>query len=230
MRQIVLDTETTGLETSEGHRIIEIGCVELLDRRPTGESRHWYLNPDREVDEGALEVHGISLDDLRDKPRFADIADELLEFIRDAELLAHNARFDVGFLDYELSLLGQARGRITDYCRVLDTLVLARQQRPGQKNNLDALCKHYGVDNSRRDLHGALVDAQLLAEVYLLMTGGQTRLSLGTSDGDAQAVAEPVRRLSPQRARLPVIAASAAELEAHEAWLAGEGAKLEISW
>ncbi len=230
MRQIVLDTETTGLEPSQGHRIIEIGCIELLDRRPTGERRHWYLNPDREVDEGALEVHGISLDDLKDKPRFVDIAEDLLSFLRGAQLLAHNASFDVGFLDYELSLLDSAHGKITDYCQVLDTLAVARQKRPGQKNNLDALCKHYGVDNSRRDLHGALVDAQLLAEVYLLMTGGQTRLSLDTGDRDAQAVAEPIRRLPAQRTRLSVISASGAELEAHKSWLAGQGAKLEMDW
>ena len=173
MRQVVLDTETTGLEVGKGHRIIEIGCVELSERRPTGRSFHRYLNPERVVDFGAQAVHGISNEFLADKPRFGEIAAEFIEFIAGAELIIHNAEFDVGFLDAELALADATLGRVAQHARVLDTLALAREKYPGQKNNLDALCKRLNVDNRGRNLHGALLDAQLLTEVYLAMTGGQ---------------------------------------------------------
>ncbi len=178
MRQIVLDTETTGLEVSLGHRIVEIGCVELVNRRVTGNHWHYYVNPDREVDSGAFEVHGISNDFLSDKNRFADLANDFLDYIIGAELVIHNAPFDLGFLDYELSLLDPPAAPLEQGCGILDTLLLARQKHPGQKNNLDALCKRYDIDNSRRNLHGALLDARILADVYLTMTGGQTSLGL----------------------------------------------------
>ncbi|HET6911863.1 MAG TPA: DNA polymerase III subunit epsilon [Rhodanobacteraceae bacterium] len=174
MRQIVLDTETTGLEAGRGHRIIEIGCVELIERRPTGRTFHRYLNPERAIDPGAMAVHGIRDEFLLDKPRFAEVAQEWLEFIRGAELLIHNAAFDVGFLDAELALAGH--GRVADHARVVDTLALAREKYPGQKNTLDALCKRLEVDNTHRELHGALLDARLLAEVWLAMTTGQSAL------------------------------------------------------
>ena len=176
-RQIVLDTETTGLEPSQGHRIIEIGCVEMVNRRLTGNNYHQYLQPDREIDAGALEVHGISNEFLRDKPRFGDIAEDLLRYLRDAELVIHNAPFDVGFLNYELKQ-GGGQEKIEDICTVTDTLQMARKLHPGQKNNLDALCKRYEVNNTQRELHGALLDAEILSEVYLRMTGGQERLAL----------------------------------------------------
>ncbi len=217
MRQIVLDTETTGLEVSQGHRIIEIGCVELKDRRLSGRSFHKYLCPDREVDPGALEVHGITNEFLADQPRFAEVVEEFLEFVRGAELVIHNAAFDVGFIDAELDRAGNGITRITELCQVLDTLTLARQLHPGQRNSLDALCKRYGVDNSRRDLHGALLDAQILSDVYLAMTGGQGALTL---EADAvepgHAAASVGRRIERSGIRIPVIRASAAELEAHE--------------
>jgi DNA polymerase-3 subunit epsilon len=161
MRQIVLDTETTGLEPSDGHRIIEIGCVELVDRRLTGNTWHQYINPDRTIDAGAIEVHGITNESLEDKPRFADVTDEFLAFIRDAELIIHNAPFDVGFINHEFSLLDTSPGVVTDYCTVLDTLTLARRMHPGQRNSLDALCRRYDIDNSRRELHGALLAASM---------------------------------------------------------------------
>ncbi len=220
-RQIVLDTETTGLEPSEGHRIIEIGCVELANRRLTGRNYHQYLQPDREIDEGAVEVHGITNEFLEGKPRFADIAGEFLDFVRGAELVIHNAPFDVGFLNHELQRLGSDWGCIEDHCTVLDTLALARRMHPGQKNSLDALCKRYGVDNSNRELHGALLDAEILADVYLAMTGGQVALSLDTAQGPGQEVTgdTAIRRLPVDRPPLPVITASEEELAAHEARL-----------
>jgi DNA polymerase-3 subunit epsilon len=178
MRQIILDTETTGLSPSQGHRVIEIGCLEMIDRRLTGREFHCFLQPDREIDEAAERVHGISLLDLDTAPRFAEIADEFLEFIASAELIIHNAEFDVGFLEYELSLMGHAKPKITEHVTVLDTLALARKLHPGQRNSLDALCKRYGVDASNRDVHGAIIDSDLLARVYLAMTGGQTAMSL----------------------------------------------------
>ena len=178
MKQIVLDTETTGLEPKQGHRIIEIGCVELINRRETKRNFHQYLNPEREIDDGAYNVHGLSNEFLSDKPRFADIAQDFIDFIKDSELIIHNAPFDVGFINSELKLMGKKWGQVEDYCKVFDTLLLAREKHPGQKNNLDALCKRYDVDNSNRDLHGALLDAEILLDVYLGMTGGQTDLSL----------------------------------------------------
>ncbi len=178
MKQIVLDTETTGLEPKQGHRIIEIGCVELINRRETKRNFHQYLNPEREIEDGAYNVHGLSNEFLSDKPRFADIAQDFIDFIKDSELMIHNAPFDVGFINSELKLMGKKWGQVEDYCKVFDTLLLAREKHPGQKNNLDALCKRYDVDNSNRDLHGALLDAEILLDVYLGMTGGQTDLSL----------------------------------------------------
>lgn len=222
MRQIVLDTETTGLETSQGHRIIEIGCVELVNRRLTGRHYHQYIKPEREIDAGAQAVHGISNAMLEDKPVFARIADEFLQFIGDAELIIHNAAFDIGFLNYEMNMLRPGFGSIADRCHVIDTLLMARAKHPGQKNNLDALCKRYGVDNSQRELHGALLDAEILADVYLLMTGGQTALSLGgnQSQSDAGGGQDEIRRLPANRRPLPVILASEDELVLHDQKLA----------
>lgn len=222
MRQIVLDTETTGLEPELNHRIIEIGCVELVNRRPTGRSFHRYLNPERDIDDGALAVHGISRTELDGQPRFAQIAEELLAFLSGAELVIHNAAFDVAFLDAELARLPGERRQVGALCQVLDTLALARELHPGQRNSLDALCKRYGIDNSARELHGALLDARILADVYLAMTGGQAALALMDVDTIARA-AEGARTMrSPVRSAvpLPVIAASAEELQAHEAMLA----------
>lgn len=222
MRQIVLDTETTGLETSQGHRIIEIGCVELVNRRLTGRHYHQYIKPEREIDAGAQAVHGISNAMLEDKPVFARIADEFLQFIGDAELIIHNAAFDIGFLNHEMNMLRPGFGSIADRCHVIDTLLMARAKHPGQKNNLDALCKRYGVDNSQRELHGALLDAEILADVYLLMTGGQTALSLGgnQSQSDAGGGQDEIRRLPANRRPLPVILASEDELILHDQKLA----------
>lgn len=215
MRQIVLDTETTGLEVGKGHRIIEIGCIELAERRPSGRTFHRYLNPQRAIDEGALAVHGISGEFLADKPRFPEIAGEFLEFIADAELIIHNAAFDVAFLDAELALADAGLGRIEQHARVLDTLALAREKFPGQKNNLDALCKRLNVDNSHRALHGALLDAQLLAEVYVAMTGGQGDLGFASESSSAIAGAR-VATAAGTRPPLYVRRADAAELALHE--------------
>ena len=199
-RQIVLDTETTGLEPSQGHRIIEIGCVEIINRRLTQNHWHHYLQPDREIDDGAYAVHGISSEFLQDKPRFQELADSFLEYINGAELIIHNAPFDVGFLNHELSLLDGNYPRIEDICTVLDTLVMARQKHPGQKNNLDALCRRYDIDNSARTLHGALLDSEILADVYLIMTGGQTALSLDSDESSPDHEAgQPVRAVIPQQ-------------------------------
>jgi DNA polymerase III subunit epsilon len=189
MRQIVLDTETTGLEWKKGNRVVEIGCVELLERRPTGRTFQRYLNPGREFEPGAQEVTGLTLEFLADKPRFEDVVDAFLEFIDGAELIIHNAAFDVGFLDNELSLLPGGYGRIGERARILDSLELARQRFPGQRNSLDALCRRLGVDNSHRQLHGALLDAQLLAEAYLALTAGQTELGLVAGPAEAGSVA-----------------------------------------
>ncbi|HVC02305.1 MAG TPA: DNA polymerase III subunit epsilon [Steroidobacteraceae bacterium] len=219
MRQIVLDTETTGLEVEQGHRIVEIGCIELVNRRATGREFHRYLNPEREIDEGAQAVHGLSQADLRAQPRFAEIAAELRAFVEGAELVIHNAPFDLGFVNAEMARAGQT-GKLEDICRVLDTLSLARRMHPGQRNSLDALCKRYAVDNSRRDYHGALLDAHLLADVYLAMSGGQAHLTLGLqADGETGAAGEapsgPRPRAGAARALL-VRCASGAEIEAHE--------------
>lgn len=219
MRQIVLDTETTGLDPNDGHRIIEVGCVEIVDRRCTNNVLHFYINPERDIDDGAAEVHGITREQLADKPVFAAIAESLMDFIRGAELVIHNAPFDVGFLNAEFARLGGVR--IEEHCTVLDTLVLARQKHPGQRVSLDALCKRYGVDNSGRELHGALLDARLLADVYLVMTGGQVGLSLGGEQSSDGVSIETIRRLPAQREALRVVRASAEEREAHDRKLAG---------
>ena len=219
MRQVVLDTETTGLEPELGHRVIEIGCIEVVNRRRTGRVFHRYLRPDREIDPGALQVHGITPEFLAGQPRFEDVAVEWLEFVRGAELVIHNAPFDVAFLDAELARLPEAPGRVAEICAVLDTLALARQLHPGQRNSLDALCKRYSVDNSQRDLHGALLDADLLLEVYLAMTGGQGALTLESDEGTGVSNAA-VRRAQRPPGTLVVVRATAAELEAHERRLA----------
>ena len=216
MRQIVLDTETTGLETSDGHRIIEIGCVEILDRRVTRNVFHTYINPEREVDAGALEVHGIDNRFLKDKRRFAEIVGEFLDFVRGAELVIHNAAFDVGFVNHELTRMKHAITDIRGICSVLDTLEMARRQHPGQKNNLDALCKRYSVDNSGREYHGALLDAQLLAEVYLAMTGGQAALVLDAEQVRVGSGGSPKPRLLDRAGlSLKVLRAGDAERAAH---------------
>ncbi|MDJ0812593.1 MAG: DNA polymerase III subunit epsilon [Woeseiaceae bacterium] len=224
MRQIVLDTETTGLATSEGHRVIEIGCVELVNRRITGNNFHTYLNPDRDIDEGAERVHGISRDDLETAPRFPEIVDRLLEYLRDSELVIHNAEFDVGFLDHELGLMEHDAPEITQHASVLDTLMLARKMHPGQRNSLDALCKRYEVDASNRELHGALIDADLLARVYLAMTGGQTAMTLEEASSaagrpGARGDSRPGAGRSGRAAELDlvVIRATDEEIAAHDA-------------
>jgi len=220
MRQIVLDTETTGLEPGLGHRIIEIGCVELINRRATGRRFHRYLNPERDIDEGALAVHGITRAELEREPRFGEIVEELLEFVRGAELIIHNAAFDVAFLDMELGRLRGEGPTIASLCQVLDSLALARELHPGQRNSLDALCKRYSVDNSRRELHGALLDAQLLADVYLAMTGGQGALALGESASPARMTeAHAIRLLVRPPVPLLVIVATEEERRAHDAFL-----------
>jgi DNA polymerase-3 subunit epsilon len=213
VRQIVLDTETTGLELADGHRIIEIGCIELVHRRPTGRHWHRYLKPGREVDPGALAVHGITNEFLAAQPAFAEVAAEFLAFVDGTELVIHNAEFDVGFLDAELAASGIA-GAIADRCRVLDTLALARRMHPGQRNNLDALCKRYNVDNSGRDLHGALKDARILADVYLAMSGGQAALGLDAAPATGTKAAA-ARAASRGSVLIPVVRASEPELAAH---------------
>ena len=222
MRQVVLDTETTSLEVSQGHRIIEIGCVEIVDRKLTGRHYHQYIKPERAIDQGALEVHGITEEFLADKPVFSRIADEFMEFIRGAELIIHNAPFDVGFIDAELKLTNTGTGLVASECKITDSLQLARAKHPGQRNNLDALCQRYAVDNSNRTLHGALLDAEILADVYLLMTGGQTALGLSPDDdatGSTTGSKRVIRRLQSDRPKLRVISANADEAEAHEARL-----------
>lgn len=216
-RQIVLDTETTGLDTDEGHRIIEIGCVELINRRLTRNNFHQYINPERAIEEGALSVHGITNFFLQDKPHFVDVVRDFLSFVKDAELIIHNAEFDVGFINHELVRIGEELGKIEDYCSILDTLSLARQTHPGQRNDLNALCRRYKIDNSQRDLHGALLDAEILADVYLAMTGGQTALLLDDV-GDASG---PMHRLQApgSRDKLKIVGANADEEIAHEEWL-----------
>lgn len=226
-RQIVLDTETTGLEPEQGHRIIEIGCVEMIDRRLTGNNFHQYLQPDREIDARAVEVHGITNEFLADKPRFADIVEDFLGFVTGGELIIHNAPFDVGFLNHELNRVSAETPMITDVCSVTDTLVMAKRKHVGQRNSLDALCKRYDIDNSHRELHGALLDAEILADVYLMMTGGQALLQF---DGDADDATDPqmvhteVRRVHGKRPALKVIRANPDELQAHQAKLDELGA------
>lgn len=219
MRQIVLDTETTGLEVVDGHRIIEIACIEMLERCKTGHTWHHYLNPERAVEDGAYEVHGISQAVLQDKPLFSAVADQFIEFIRDSELIIHNASFDVNFIDAELARLGKEWGELADYCKIIDSLKLARELHPGQKNSLDALCQRYRVDNSRRELHGAMLDAELLLDVYLAMTGGQSSLQLQAAAERARP--EALRVESGQRsANLKALEPTRAELAAHRQMLA----------
>jgi DNA polymerase-3 subunit epsilon len=219
-RQIVLDTETTGLEPSLGHRIIEIGCVEMVDRRLTGNNFHQYLQPDREIDQAAIEVHGITNQFLSDKPRFGDLVDDFIAYVQGAELIIHNAPFDMGFLNHELGLLTEVYPQLETLCGVTDTLVMAKKMHPGQRNSLDALCKRYDINNSHRELHGALLDAEILADVYLMMTGGQGALSLDVGGVEGSAGGETIIRLSEDRPRLKVVKASQDELSAHDSRLA----------
>ena len=219
MRQVVLDTETTGLDVSRGHRIIEIGCVEINHRKRTGRTYHVYVDPQRDIDEAAQEVHGISRESLAGKPVFSEICADFLDFVGDSELIIHNAEFDLGFINKEISLAGGSMV-MQDCCQVIDTLALARQLHPGQRNSLDALCKRYRIDNSGRDLHGALLDAQLLADVYLAMTGGQASLLLGQDSPAAQALAAEPERVERDGLQLRVPPASPEELAAHESVLA----------
>lgn len=218
MRQVILDTETTGLDPKEGHRIIEVGCVEMIDRQLTGSNFHQYLKPDREIDAGAIEVHGITNEFLADKPRFTEIADDLIAYLDGAELIIHNAPFDIGFLNSELKKAGAKFKLMTDYCTVLDTLVMARDLFPGQRNSLDALCKRYDIKNDHRTLHGALLDSEILGDVYLAMTGGQVSLLLGSKEDNKAGKGEKVggiRRITLDMSALPVIRAGAEELAAH---------------
>jgi DNA polymerase-3 subunit epsilon len=218
MRQILLDTETTGLSWDKGNRVVEIGCVELVERRPTGRTFHRYLNPERDFEPGAQEVTGLTLEFLADKPKFADVVDEFLAFIEGAELVIHNAAFDVGFLDAELSRCGAHLGSVRDRCGVQDSLELARQRFPGQRNSLDALCRRLGVDNAHRQLHGALLDAQLLAEVYLALTSGQSEIGFGAAVEATQSA--DMRFDAVVHAPRPRVLIDADEQASHEARLA----------
>ena len=220
-RHIILDTETTGLDPNTGHRLIEIGCVELIDRKLTGNHFHYYVNPDREVPAEAIEIHGITNEFLADKPRFHEIVDDFIRYAQGAEWIIHNAAFDVGFLNHELSLLRRNDwGKVTDHCTVFDTLAFARKRHPGQRNSLDALCKRYGVDNSNRTLHGALLDSEILAEVYLAMTGGQISLFADTNDHHGQQTMDDSKQCIKDRPiiELPIIKANETELQAHQAF------------
>jgi len=221
MRQVVLDTETTGLRVEEGHRIIEIGCMELINRKLTGRHFHYYLNPEREIDAGAMAVHGITNEFVQDKPLFSSIVTDFISFIADAELIIHNAPFDLAFLNYELSLTRKGFKMVGDYCRVIDTLVMARQMHVGQRNSLDALCKRYSIDNTKRELHGALLDANLLAQVYLAMTGGQGSFFEELNESNAETIknVETVASLLSERHNLLVLQADAEELAEHEKYL-----------
>jgi len=219
-RQIILDTETTGLSPAEGHRVIEIGCLEMINRRLTDQQFHYYINPERDIERAAEAVHGITSEFLADKPVFSEIAEEFIAFVTGAELIIHNAPFDVGFLNHELQLIDKKSKPITTHCEILDSLVVARGKHPGQKNSLDALCRRYGVNNSNRDLHGALLDAELLAQVYLLMTGGQTQLFQSEQEvGEDKKLTDTIRRRPKNRKPLRVIKASPDELSAHQVFM-----------
>lgn len=219
MRQVVLDTETTGLYADRGDRVVEIGCVELLERRPSGRTFHCYLNPDREFSAGAQEVTGLTLEFLADKPRFHEVAEEFLAFVDGAELVIHNAAFDIGFLDAELARLGPQSGDMKSRCTIEDSLLLARERYPGQRNSLDALCRRLGVDNAHRQLHGALLDAQLLAEVYLAMTSGQSELGLAAGAADAAGAAKAGKVEFETTGERPRVRVATEELEEHAARL-----------
>ena len=214
-RQVVLDTETTGIDPNQGHRIIEIGCVELINRRFTGNNYHVYINPDRIVEQEAIDVHGITNEFLADKPKYRDISQAFFDYINGAELVIHNAAFDVGFMDHEFRMLNSSWAGTSAYCGILDTLEMARKKHPGQRATLDALCKKYGINNAHRVLHGALLDAEILADVYLMMSGGQIDINLASSSG-ANANDFSLRRINPNRQKLNVIYASADELQEHE--------------
>lgn len=233
MRQIILDTETTGLYPDQGHRIIEIGCVELINRKLTGNHFHQYINPQREVEAEAMAVHGITNEFLQDKPPFADIAKIFLDFVSGAELIIHNAPFDVGFINHEFSQLKKSTKPITDYCRIIDTLVMARQMHVGQRNSLDALCKRYSIDNSNREYHGALLDSHLLARVYLAMTGGQATLFGNSNETQENASKEevttefaPVKKMH----NIPVLQATDDEVFAHQNHLKHMSEKGKCLW
>lgn len=232
MRQVVLDTETTGLRVEEGHRIIEIGCIELINRRMTSNHFHHYLNPEREIEAGAVAVHGITNESLKDKPLFADILESFMAFIDGAELIIHNAPFDLSFLNYELQLARTKWKNISDYCSVIDTLQMARQLHVGQRNSLDALCKRYGIDNSKRDLHGALLDANLLARVYLTMTGGQGSFfdaAASTTENDNIRF-EHTQVAPTQKHHLVVLKANDDELADHHQYLERIKKKGQCLW
>jgi DNA polymerase-3 subunit epsilon len=217
LRQIILDTETTGLEPKQGHRIIEVGCVELINRRLTGNNFHYYFNPQREIDAGAIEVHGLTNEFLEDKPLFEDIAGDLHEYLKGADIVIHNAPFDVGFINNEFRLMNFEQAEMSVWCEITDTLQMARKMFPGQRNSLDALCKRYEIDNSQRELHGALLDAEILADVYLMMTGGQGSLLLEDAALSGDSV---VKKLDRSKLKLTVLKATEEELVAHEARLA----------
>ncbi len=229
MRQIVLDTETTGLSPNDGHRIIEIGAVELMNRKLTGNNYHQYINPERKSDEEALKVHGLTEDFLSAKPVFSQIVDEFIEYIHGAELIIHNAPFDVGFLDFELSLCHHSK-KIKQLCRLKDSLVMAQELHPGQRNNLDALCRRYYIDNSHRELHGALLDSEILAEVYLAMTGGQVNMSFSNATDENNQAQDVIERLTAEEAHQQVYRASEAELQAHQQMLDVMEKKSEKVW
>jgi DNA polymerase-3 subunit epsilon len=222
MRQIILDTETTGLSPEQGHRVIEVGALEMVNRRLTGAQFHYYIHPDREIDPGAQRVHGITLDFLQDKPRFHEIAEEFLTFVKDAELIIHNAPFDMGFLESELQHANIKKNLRSHIAGVIDTLMLARKKYPGKKNNLDALCKRHNIDNSARDLHGALLDSEILADVYLAMTGGQETLGWSRSENKTQAqqAQSAAMNVATDVSAIPVIRANDAELTAHQEYIA----------
>ncbi len=219
MRQIILDTETTGLEPSQGHNVIEIGCVEMIKRRLTGNNYHQYVKPDRDSDEDAIRIHGITNEFLLDKPKFRDISSDFLEYIRGAELIIHNAPFDLGFLNAELQRNG-CHEKVEDICSIVDSLKLARHKHPGQKNNLDALCRRYGIDNSHRELHGALLDSEILADVYLMLTGGQTDLMLAAEVDKVSADGGiAVKKLTDVAENLVVIRPTELEMQAHQEFI-----------
>lgn len=231
LRQIILDTETTGLSPDQGHRLIEIGCLEMINRRITQNRFHFYVNPKRAIDEGAVKVHGITEEFLKDKPTFDQIADDLFNYLKGAELIIHNAPFDIGFLNAEFARLDKSRVPITQFCSVIDTLVMARREFPGQQNTLDALCRRYGVNNKHRDLHGALIDAALLAEVYLQMTGGQAQLFAAEKTDEKKQVDVVIDQKRERSVdALPVIQASDIELSAHELFLDKIAKKGKCVW